>query len=180
MDAYFLVKAHTDIVPGQNYTVDSLHQSVKAVLNENIGHYIDSVELVSESDVLHTDSIPLAEFEYLKDHPPLGVLELLRKVRALGHGETVDAALLIAINMISALNAVKVVGEAADPHADANWQALRFAVDIIDNTLPEWEMLEITPEDAKRHRERLVAMQDTELANKPFERYDSTLGDHEG
>lgn len=51
---------------------------------------------------------------------------------------------------------------------DQNWQALRFAVDLIDNTLPEWDLLEIKPEDAARHKATLVAMQDVELASKPL------------
>lgn len=118
-----LVSAHTDTVPGQNYTPESLLQTTTEVLNGNMGHYIDSVELISpelgERDGIRVQDVSF-EVGYLKEHPPLeeiaAIRELIRDLGLTPDGKIASAflgrildRLFHSLNMINALNAVKVM-----------------------------------------------------------------------
>lgn len=106
------VMVHTDDVPGKFHQAEDFVPAITEILGNTIGHYVDSVTLLTD-DHLHEDSIPLAEFQYLKDHSVYELLERLRDVQARSKTRllVIDDLLDEAIKMISALNAVKVVGE---------------------------------------------------------------------
>ncbi len=112
-----LITGKTDPVPGawhdpKDFEQLFIHEADRFPDSYEMKVLLGSEDL--ESDVLHTNAIPLAEFEYLKSHSVFELLELMRasidpnlpegQTRP-WHPEVIEKAIL----MISALNAVKVV-----------------------------------------------------------------------
>jgi hypothetical protein len=101
------------VIPEQVHeSYDDPQDFVNLIVHE-IDRFPDSYGMkvtLLTSDHMHESAIPLAEFSYLKEHSVYDTLALLRAhVPESGPVLEMDHILYDAINMISALNAVKVV-----------------------------------------------------------------------